>query len=69
MFSMHTSAISEVLFKNSRTVESMGHLLELRAYVMARRAGLYPEAIRDKCAPVDGVLGFTDCNKIAEYLP
>ena len=71
LFGMHAPALSEVFWEVVETfVEGKGYLLtDLREGMLADRAELYADSIKNAGAPLDSCVGFIDCTEIKMTRP
>ena len=71
LFGMHAPALGEVFREVVETfVEWKGYLLtDLREGMLADRAELYADSIKNAGAPLDSCIGFIDCTKIKMMRP
>ena len=71
LFGMHALALSEIFWEMVETfVEGKGYLLtDLREGMLADRAELYADSIKNAGAPLDSCVVFIDCMKIKMTRP
>ena len=71
LFPMHAPALSEVFWEVVETfVEGKGYLLrDLSEGILADRAELYADSIKNTGSPLDSCVGSIDCTKIKMTRP